>query len=403
MSYNKQEIPIDVLVLGGGAAGVSAAISAAKQGAKVALLERNAFLGGKATAAYVATICGLYYRSDKPQAQYVVEGFPKYFAEQLMERSKTQPIHYKEGLHFLSYQQFAFQHLCDELIQAEKNINLYLQSTVHNATIENDKINKIDVLVYNESVSFFPKAVVDCSGEALIAEWTNTNCLQEEIYQSSAQVFSLTNVANVEERTLSMSLMRVLQKAFMENHLAKEWTRLSIVPGSLQNQQVNLKLGIPIAVDNRLNKITPIQLKAREIIHKLISYLKANLPYFKNAQIGMIAPEVGIRTGKRHIGQYILKESDVLQCRKFKNSVAKGSWPIEHWALDRSPSMSYFEKDNYYDIPQGCLISNQLQNLYFAGRHISAEEKAIASARVIGTCLQTGEAAGILAVRSLMD
>ena len=86
-----------------------------------------------------------------------------------------------------------------------------------------------------------------------------------------------------------------------------------------------------------------------------------------------------------------------VQCRKFDDAVANGSWPIEEWVQHRRVSMSYFNEHDYYQVPAACLQSASIQNLFFAGRNISATEKAIASARVMGICLQTGYAAGCLA------
>ncbi|HNU88717.1 MAG TPA: FAD-dependent oxidoreductase, partial [Ferruginibacter sp.] len=110
-----------------------------------------------------------------------------------------------------------------------------------------------------------------------------------------------------------------------------------------------------------------------------------------------IAAEVGIRTGIRSVGKYILTEEDVLQCRKFENAVANASWPIEEWVQHRRVSMRYFAEHDFYQVPATCLQSATINNLFFAGRNISATEKAIASARVMGICLQTGYAAGCLA------
>jgi hypothetical protein len=97
------------------------------------------------------------------------------------------------------------------------------------------------------------------------------------------------------------------------------------------------------------------------------------------------------------MGKYILKEQDVLQCRKFDDGIANGAWPIEFWGDEKRVRMTYFNRNDYYQIPAGCLESKAIKNLFFAGRNISATESAIASARVIGACLGTGYAAGKMA------
>ena len=93
----------DVVVLGGGSAGVAAAVAAARKGLQVVIIERNAFLGGKATAAEVGTVCGLYHFSKNEKSVYIVNGFAKEFAEKLQSESKSVPLHSPEGVHYLPY------------------------------------------------------------------------------------------------------------------------------------------------------------------------------------------------------------------------------------------------------------------------------------------------------------
>jgi hypothetical protein len=93
----------------------------------------------------------------------------------------------------------------------------------------------------------------------------------------------------------------------------------------------------------------------------------------------------------------------VLSCKKFENAIANCSWPIEIWEQNRRVNMRYFNLDDHYQIPADCLQSNSINNLFFAGRNISATDGAIASARVMGICLQTGYAAGCLAAATALD
>jgi hypothetical protein len=118
---------------------------------------------------------------------------------------------------------------------------------------------------------------------------------------------------------------------------------------------------------------------------------------FKNASLLSVANEAGIRVEARSTGKYILTEEDVLNCKKFDTAIAKGAWPIEEWGQDKRVQMRYFTEGDHYQIPAECLRSNAFKNLFFGGRNISATAGAIASARVMGTCLQTGYAAGKLA------
>src|SRR4051812_17696166 len=106
----------DVVVVGGGSAGIAAAVAAARLGSRVILIERNAYPGGKATAAEVGTICGLYKFNKKEASEFIVKGFAKEFAETLQSRSNTSPLHNADGLHYLPYDIGAFKDVSMKLL-----------------------------------------------------------------------------------------------------------------------------------------------------------------------------------------------------------------------------------------------------------------------------------------------
>jgi hypothetical protein len=110
------------------------------------------------------------------------------------------------------------------------------------------------------------------------------------------------------------------------------------------------------------------------------------------------APQVGVRETRRLAGRYRLTRDDVLSARVFDDAVARGSWPIELWQ-DGQPGATYeyLPDGRAYDIPLRCLQARDVANLFMAGRCISASREALGSARVIGTCLATGHAAGTAA------
>jgi len=107
-----------------------------------------------------------------------------------------------------------------------------------------------------------------------------------------------------------------------------------------------------------------------------------------------------VREGRRVIGRYRLTREDVLVGRKFEDGVARASWPIELWEEGQlGASFEYLPDGETYDIPLRCLHARDVENLFVAGRCLSASHEALGSARVIGTCLATGAAAGRAAAR----
>jgi hypothetical protein len=119
------------------------------------------------------------------------------------------------------------------------------------------------------------------------------------------------------------------------------------------------------------------------------------LPPFARAFVSHAAPQVGVRESRRVVGRYRLTREDVLEGRRFDDGVARAGWPIELWKEGRmGATYEYPEDDRVYEIPLRSLRARDVDNLFVAGRCMSATHDALGSARVIGTCLAAGEAVG---------
>jgi threonine dehydrogenase-like Zn-dependent dehydrogenase len=384
----------DILIVGGGSAGLAAAIAASKNGSKVVLIEKNAYLGGKATAAEVGTICGLYAFSTENAAELAVKGFAREFAEQLKRLSETEAITNSSGLFFLPYAIEKYKELSWGLLY-ENGVHVLLDTVLKDIKVKDQFINEALLLSNDEHVHLSFKAIVDCTGNSLVSQLANQPLIPSDHFQAAAQVFTLSGLKESNESVLTMVLLREIAKAIHEGKLDASFDRLYLVPGSLKNESVSLKIAIPLEV--KKDNHEQLRQKALSMIDDLITYLNANSTVFKRAKVEHIADEVGTRTDLRPVGKYILSEQDVIGCEKFENAIANGFWPIEEWGQHRSVRMHYLAENDHYQIPADCLMSLEISNLYFAGRGISADDKAIASARVMGTCLQTGYAAGRIA------
>lgn len=390
----------DVLILGGGSAGIAAAVAASQKGLTVMVIERNHFLGGKATAAEVGTVCGLYHFSRQDEAEYAVSGFTKEFAETLRVRSGTHPLHNQQGLHYLPYRIDVFKELCLELLE-RYSVAIHFNAVLKNVETENDKIISASIITAGKPLTVFPKSLIDCSGDSVISSAAQLPVIKADNYQAAAQLFTMQGVVEDNEARLGLIMMKALKAAIDDDILPDFYDRVYIVQGSLRSNQVSLKVGIPLPVTYAPGNLQELKTVADSFVENLALFLVNNVTAFKHAFIQHIAPEVGVRTGLRSVGKYVLTEEDVLQCRKFDDAVANATWPIEEWIQHRRVSMSYFTEHDFYQVPASCLQSAAISNLFFAGRNISATEKAIASARVMGICLQTGYAAGCLAAASV--
>lgn len=397
-----QIIQTDILIIGGGSAGVAAAVASSSLNQKVILVEQLKYLGGKATAAEVGTICGLYKYKKTDTSEYIVKGFAKDFAEQLAAMSASNPLHNIYGLHYLPYSIKEYKNLCLELMH-KNNVNTLLNCEVIDVDVSDKLIKSIIVKSENKIIQINCKSIIDCSGNSCISQLAKLPLIKHKKYQAAAQIFSVKEINPTTEFNLNLIVLKELKKAIFNSQLDDSFKNISIIQGSYNDNCVNFKLGIPIAVTNTKDNLEKIREKAIDMIHQFMTHFINHVELFKNASIKNIAPEVGVRVGVRPVGKYILNEEDILSCKKFDDAIANCSWPIEEWQEDTGLTIRYFKLDDYYQIPIDCLISSQISNLFFAGRNISATDEAIASARVIGICLQTGYAAGILAADSILN
>ena len=390
----------DVLVIGGGAAGVAAATAAGRAGAKVVQLERYGFLGGLATTAQVGTICGLYLQ-DKSSAEAtpVAGGFANEFATRLQSAGSTKPLRVDPGLWVLPYSPPVFARVADAMVSESKNITVILHSTVAEARTENSRINSVRALAWNEPLNFCPTAVVDCTGEATAAALAGANSENGATDQSPALVFVLGNVdPGLAERGL-LEVRRELRRAVESGVLPAICERLALVPGTGANGRLALKLSLfPANPDRALwQQVTDWERESRALLEPLHRFLVENVAAFRNARLDSVAPQLGVRSGRRLLGRARLTDEELLSARKSPLGIARGCWPMERWGKSPRPEMTYFTERDYYDIPLDCLRPAELENVFVAGRCLSATTGAMTSARVIGTALATGWAAGTAA------
>ncbi len=380
---------VDIVIIGLGVAGFSAAIAAAEEGKQVLLIEKSNAPGGNATQSNVGTICGAFYRSSS-----TLEPVQHSFLQRVVQSIGKQPLDYHKGLVVVPYDWKKLGAFIEtELLH--HNVEVWYQShPVQVETFENT-ITSIEVEKEGKTINVTAKAFIDCSGNGILSQLAGLEMIRSEHYQSASQVFSLTGIDSTNEFALNFAIAKTATLMVKTEQWPEEFSSLSVVPGSLNDGAASLKFSLPEHIDD---KTDPDELhnKALLYVDLVYSYLKEHVQSMQHAEIETIFPQVGMRVLQRSKGQHVLHEDEVLHCVKSEDEVAIGSWPIEEWNHSGRVSMAYFPENDFYSIPKGCLMSYQLHNLYFAGKNISATHKAIASARVIGSCIQTGYAAGKL-------
>ena len=390
----ERTIHTDIFIAGAGAAGIAAAIGAAGLGLRVCLAEKNSYPGGRATASAVGTICGLYLRSGK-EPVFAMNGFPRQFAERLMKLNKSEPVKYSEGLWFLPFHPEHFKTTADSFL-AGKNIRPLYDTGIDGVESTAGHVTAVFCTSRKEKLKIIPHCVIDCSGEGIVCKSLNHEIISDIEYQAAAIVFSLKNISASDEFQLNFSLLKKITERIERGEVPDYFSLLSVIPHSLSGDKVLLKMGLPWKVDPE--NYFKYERQARELVGELISFVRSSVSGFESSALDWVADEIGIRTGKRARGKSTLSDADVLSCRKQDDGICNGAWPVEYWRTgNKRVELTCFAEGDYYSIPAGCLESGEVENLFFAGKMISADEKAIASARVIGTCFGTGYSSGILA------
>jgi len=390
----------DVLVVGGGAAGIAAAVAAGRAGAKVILLERYGFLGGLASAAEVGTACGLYLRDSASSApQWVADGFLREFAGRLQRAADTEPLRLDRGLWALPFPAPVLAGVSDAIISECENVTVALHTTVADVRGEGVRVAQVRALAWNEPLSLQPASVVDASGEATVARLAGAPVENGATDQAPSLVFSLEQVDSDAVECGLLEIRREVRQGVEQGRLPAVCERLALVPGAGRDGRLNLKLTLACAsAEHPLwQQVTRWEREGRALVALLCRFLIENTIACRRARLASIAPQLGLRSGGRLLGRDRLADRDVLSSRKQARGVARGCWPMERWATGPRPELTFFSERDAYEIPLDCLRPKGLDNLFAAGRCFSAEAGAMTSARVIGTALATGWAAGTAA------
>lgn len=389
----------DVIVVGGGSAGIAAAIAASRMDKKVLLIERNSFFGGAATQRLVTTYCGFFDQEKDPQQ--VVGGIGNEVLEGLKDKGFYQ--HYRRsptGTVVVDIDPEVVKLQLDEMAQDAK-IDYLLHTTVINTVVDDGKITAIDC--YNDSGNFrvHAKSFIDASGDANLA------------FQAGARYRLGDGHGTMQPGDMMIRFGGLPQNINLTpDSMAKavRQAKEAGIKGLTKEVGISYRALKPktdfyiILADEVMNDFTPeemtrVEIDGRRQAWAYLQALQKFLPGAKHIYLVETAPKFGIRESRHILGDYELTGADVLNGRKFTDSIGRGAWFVEYRPGLGLPNKTRTIKDlKYYEIPLRSLHSVSIKNLWMAGRTISADEMAFSSARVMGTSFVTGQAAGVAAV-----
>ena len=379
----------DVAVVGGGSAGVAAAIAASRCGARTLLVERAGCLGGASTLRNVVTYCGLYTLGETPRqavmgvAEEVMRGLRRLGAVTGPQRHR--------GV-FVVFEPEAVKRVLDTLC-AEAGVEVLLHALVSNATREKDRIVDVSWLDHAGMHTVRARAFVDASGEGDLA-----------FFAGAATRYGNDGLVNL--GTLGTRFGGIPAEVTVSADQFAEAVAQSRGPFT-KHRSVMTRLPISgdlvcyvASADYDPRDARSFSDAERSGRAQAWAYLEAirSIPGCDKAYLVSTGPEFGTRESRHVEAVYRLTWQDVVQGRSMDDAIALGAWGVEwHDRTTFESSFVYPPDKGTYEIPLGCLTSRDTANLFAAGRLADADQKAGASLRVMGTAFATGQAAGVAA------
>jgi hypothetical protein len=393
---------VDVCVVGGGPAGLGAALAAARLGATVCLVERHGFLGGNFTAASVGTVCGLYVK-DGSSFSYVTRGIAEEVAEALKARgAATGPLPFQQSA-VLLYVPWHAKRLFDQLVLDEPSIRLLLHALVSDVVAEEGQVSAVVLATKRGPQAVRARAFVDASGDADLVHFAGgrTELAPAGLRQHASMQFVLQHAG-----PSALSGMTKLRAAIDEHgaHLSRDAGALlpTFRPGEFIGAMTRVtgSDGEPIDVTD-LDEATRGEVEGRRLAEEAAAFVIEHIEGFEEAFLADTAPNLGVREGRRVVGEYVMSGSDVVDLARFDDAVAAGAWPQERHVAGRSTTYVHLPDGGYYQLPLRALRPVGLPNVWVAGRCISADPDALASTRVMAPSMALGQAAGTAAALSV--
>jgi ribulose 1,5-bisphosphate synthetase/thiazole synthase len=412
-----RELPVraevDVLVVGGGPSGIMAAEAAAGDNLKVMLIESRGFLGGNLTIGL--PILGFLGR----KGDQIIKGAPQRFIDRLRARnaaSEHRPCKNHMSLTIIDSEEVKRTAL---EIMEEKGVEVLMYTFFSDTLVENGVVKGVIVESKAGREAILARTIIDCTGDADVAFRAGVECHkgdQDGGMQPPTLMYSMRNVDVQQLRdaivnhpeTYDMDVMppeqfrtgkfitvglRTQIKQAQADGFHIPVARTILITG-LDEDEIWVNMSRVSGVDStKPESYTQGEMIARKQIYEITQYLKRYVPGFANARMEKIAPFMGIRESRVIVGKYVLTAEDIIACRRFPDAIAVAGYPVDIHHAKGGDCTMYFCDDSY-DIPYRCLLPAHIEGLLVAGRCSSMNHEAMASTRVMSTCMALGEAAG---------
>jgi hypothetical protein len=399
----------DVVVLGGGPAGLAAAASAARRGARTLLVERYGFLGGMGTAAGVTNFCGLH-ANVHGTIRRVVHGVADELLARMQALDGLNEPHLIFGKIFAqAYDNAAFKCAADALLLGAGTELLFHAFAVGVVKGVDGRIDALVVETKSGRCAIRAATFIDCSGDGDLGHFAGVAMQPGGALLFPTLMFRVANVDAARAGEAWRTIPALMDQAEADGDFRFPRKGAIVRPqkhaGEWRVNVTQLKNADGSAVDGTdARSLSAGEVEGRRQAIDYLAFLRQRVPGFESAYLLEIAPQLGIRETRRLAGEYVLSADDVLGCADFADTIGVNGWPLElHVAGDvewRWPAIP--ESRGFNQLPLRMLLpraagAGGASNLLVAGRCASMSHEGQSAARVSGACFVMGQAAGTLA------
>ena len=394
----------DVVVLGGGPAGIAAAAAAGRTGRSTILIERYGFLGGAGTAAGLSTFCGLHANIHGEHKQ-VIHGLADDVLERLAHMDGLREPHLSLANRIMAqaYDISAYKIAADELLAASKVKILFHAFGVGMVRRSDREIDALLIESKSGRSAIRGRMFIECSGDGDLAAWAGApyelgDGAGNMLYPST--MFRISGVDPVKAGNAWDTIPKLMDEAAQKGRKFPrrgaivrpqknpiEW-RANVT--QIKNPDGSAVSGIDV------EQLSYGEIEGRRQCWDVFDFIRGVTPGFETAYIVEIAPQIGIRETRRVVGEYMLSEQEILECANFPDTIGVNGWPVEAHVsgnvLLKFPKIP--ESRGFNQLPYRMIVPKRIDNMFVAGRCASMTHDGQSSARVSGPCFAMGQAAG---------
>lgn len=411
----------DLIIAGGGPAGIAAGVAAGRLGARVLMIERYGFLGGMSTAALVNP----WLTFHNAQGKQVVAGIAQEIVDRLMDLDAC-PGHLRDTVGFV-YSVTAFdpevlKYVAQEML-TEAGVRLLLHSFIVDARMQGDVVQSVIVRNKSGEQEYSARYFIDCTGDGDLAALAGAPFEKGRRPDGATQPMTMNfRVGGVDLAPVVKYIRENPQEFYHQmtfDHLEPLtgvsgfftlWKEANLpIPrdrllffAGVRKGEVNVNTSRIVGKDGtNVLDLTDAEVEGKRQVKMIVDFLRAKIPGFENCYLIALPTQIGLRETRRILGDYQLTGEDVLNGRRFDDGIARSAYPIDIHNPKDTGLTFMGAPDDAYDIPYRCLLPQKVENLWVAGRCFSATHEGHSSARLTITCMSMGQAAGTAAAMAL--